>query len=196
MESDWQYPELDREEILQTFLWETGEHLACLEQGLVALEVDAGDPDNFNTALRVAHSIKGSASCIGLQPVAEFVHVIEDLLEAMRDSRVEVTTAIVSSLLLGIDALKSLIPEAIQGSARIGLARTILLEQLAAYLPVQSPAEDYAAALPGGPDLRRGYELESTAAVSKGVRTLRVDISKLDRMLNLAGEITIAGGRL
>jgi two-component system chemotaxis sensor kinase CheA len=196
MESDWQYPELDREEILQTFLSETGEHLACLEQELLALEVDAGDPGNFNTALRVAHSIKGSASCIGLQPVAEFVHVIEDLLEAMRDSRVEVTTAIVSSLLLAIDALKSLIPEAIQGSARIGLSRAILLEQLAAYLPAESSAEDFAAAAPAGFDLRRGYDLESLAAASKGFRTLRVDISKLDRMLNLAGEITIAGGRL
>ena len=52
---------------------------------LVELENNSDDIESINTIFRAAHSIKGGSGTFGLTAVADFTHVLETLLDEMRD---------------------------------------------------------------------------------------------------------------
>ena len=83
--------EIDRQSIMQTFLVESQEHLREMEQSLIALEERPDDHEILNTIFRLAHTIKGSASCFGFETITGFAHVLEDLLVRLRKREFTVT---------------------------------------------------------------------------------------------------------
>src|SRR4051812_47610727 len=78
------------ERLMATFLGELDEHVRTLNEGLLSLEKDPEGPcraDGFKTLLRVAHSLKGAARSVGVAPIEEACHRVEDVLSAARDGR-------------------------------------------------------------------------------------------------------------
>jgi len=143
--------EIDLTELMATFLDEAADDVAALEIGLVALESTPDDAELRHELLRLAHTIKGSASCVGLNGVMEFAHAYEEMLERIDEGSLHASPAVTTLLLCGLDALRRLIS-----------------------------AESAAA--------------EATPRTAG--RTMRVAAGKLNRMLDLAGEIAIARGRV
>ena len=68
--------DFDMNELMATFTDETAEHIAALEAGLLALEASPGDVETKHELLRLAHTIKGNASCVGLAEVTAFGVVV------------------------------------------------------------------------------------------------------------------------
>jgi len=163
----------DQELLLQTFLTEAGEHLGTLEEGLVVLEDRPGDSETINELFRVSHSLKGDAKMVGFPHIAELAHVMEDLLERLRDGSIVVTPELVTLLLQAVDALRAMVRAAAQRDQALPAGLDALREALrtaaaATATPASAPAPaEHAAAHTG----------ESEA------RTLRVEIGKLDRLL-------------
>ncbi len=141
--------EIDLNELMTTFVEESVEDIAALENGLLALEVAPDDAEVQQELLRRAHTIKGNASCVGLTSVTTFAHAYEELLERIHEKAMQADPAVVTLLLSGIDTFRRLIAAPSAGGA------------------------------------------QRTAA-----RSLRVASEKLDRMLDLTAEITIARGRV
>ena len=176
----------DRDLLFQTFLTEAGEHLRTLEESLVALEARPDDAELLNGIFRVAHSLKGDALMVGFPRIAEFAHGLEDLLERLRDGALAVDADVVSLLLRAVDVLRALLAAAAAGQDTV---------------PADLEATQAAiVAACTGPDAEASAPAEQAAttkvAVIAEAGTLRVDVAKLDRMLNLTGEIAIARGRV
>lgn len=190
-----------RKAVLQTFLVESDERLTEMEEALVALESRPGDEDLIQTIFRCAHTLKGNASTLDFPKVSEFAHAIEDLLQRFRSRTLPVTTDLISLLLRGVDALRRMVLVAPTGRDDLDLAHGDLLDRFRAASSQHAVSRQALAQGPTPePDAGRLRPVEGVPDdAHRGLRrsrTLRVDIEKLDRLLDLTGEIAIAQGRL
>ena len=180
--------EYELDEILTTFLAETEEQFAEMEEALVALEAQPDDHEAVQTIFRAAHTLKGNAASMGYTSVAEIAHVVEDLLDQLRENPVALSSRMVTALLRAIDALRFLVPEIAAGRLEAHPAQRELIDELVA-------ASGAFAAAPS-PSFAGHDEATAPSAHASSHRTLRVDLGRLDRMLDLSGEIAVAQGRL
>ncbi|WP_172967728.1 chemotaxis protein CheA [Hydrogenovibrio sp. JE_KL2] len=92
----------------QTYLEESFEGLDVMEAGL--LELPPGEPDNekINEIFRAAHSIKGGSGTFGFTEIIDFTHVLETLLDEMRDGRRQVTQEANDVMLQAVDVLRDM----------------------------------------------------------------------------------------
>ncbi len=103
------------EQFHQTFFEECLEGLDAMETGLLRLEAGGAEADVINTIFRAAHSIKGGSATFGFAEVARFTHVLETLLNEMRDGRRTVTPAAIALLLRSVDCLRTMLVAVQQG---------------------------------------------------------------------------------
>ncbi|MCG8701375.1 MAG: Hpt domain-containing protein, partial [Bacteroidales bacterium] len=70
------------DEILQSFVEESREHLADIENDLLTIEEGGADIDEdlVNKVFRAAHSIKGGAGFMGLETIKDLAHKTENVL--------------------------------------------------------------------------------------------------------------------
>jgi two-component system chemotaxis sensor kinase CheA len=193
-------PEADlRQAVLQTFLAESEERLFEMEEALIALERQPDEADAVQTIFRCAHTLKGNASALGFPTVAEFAHAMEDLLQQWRSRALPVTTDSVSLLLRGVDALRRMVLLAPAGRDDLDVPHRDLLRRIRA---ASSGEQGFAADLSrdAAPWVHQSAGRAEAAPAARErhgrTRTLRVDVRKLDRLLDLTGEIAIAEGRL
>jgi two-component system chemotaxis sensor kinase CheA len=106
----------DFSQFQEAFFEEAGDHLAIVEEGLLALELHPEDLDLLNKIFRSAHSIKGTSGMFGFNAVAQFTHKMETLLDLLRNGQKVVTPDIADLLLKSTDCLKTLIDAAKTGS--------------------------------------------------------------------------------
>ena len=106
----------DFSQFQDAFFEEAGDHLAIVEEGLLALEQYPEDLDLLNKIFRSAHSIKGTSGMFGFAAVAQFTHKMETLLDLLRNGQKIVTPQIADLLLKSTDCLKMLIDAAKTGS--------------------------------------------------------------------------------
>lgn len=182
--------DLDHEAILQTFLAETEENLAAVEEALVELENRPDDEEALGIIFRAAHTLKGDATSFGFHDVSGLAHSIEDVLDRLRDRALPVTSELVTTLLGCVDVLRKIVPASARGED-IG---DILPESRALVAALDAFLEERDSPAEGPIDQRSG--LEKAPVLRSRKRTLRIETEKLDRMLNLVTEIAIARGRL
>ncbi|MEI9974033.1 MAG: Hpt domain-containing protein [Ignavibacteriota bacterium] len=103
-------PNLD-DELVQDYLAECREHLATIEQDLLAIEQGGADIDEHlvNQVFRAAHSIKGGAGFFDLTKIRELAHKTENALDLIRSRQMIPTPEVVSILLMAFDKLRELI---------------------------------------------------------------------------------------
>jgi two-component system chemotaxis sensor kinase CheA len=80
-----------------------------MEELLLSLSEGDVDSESVNTIFRAAHSIKGGSGTFGFTAVSDFTHVMETLLDEMRDGRRQVTQPAVDVLLGSVDCLKEML---------------------------------------------------------------------------------------
>jgi len=117
---------IDLSQFHQTFFEESLEGLGDMEAELLRIEAGISgddhtalfeaDRESLNTIFRAVHSIKGGSSTFGFNQVAEFSHVLETLLDDVREGRCEKSRALVSVLLRSVDTLRALLQGAQNGT--------------------------------------------------------------------------------
>ena len=171
------------------FLQEADESLSAIEQALIALDANPEAVEPLNEVFRIAHTIKGGAAMADFPGVAEFAHRFEDALTVLRDGHVPVTPDRVTLMLEIVDALRGMLASPSRGqSSRVRAVDKALVDRL-----IPSEHRDTT-------EIDR-VEHESSSSEQPErwqarTRTLRVDKTKLDALLNLSGEIAVARGRL
>ncbi|MBV7316941.1 chemotaxis protein CheA [Shewanella sp. NIFS-20-20] len=101
--------EIDLSQFSQVFFEESLEGLAAMETELLAIDIDDPDDEAINTIFRAAHSIKGGSGTFGFNGVANFTHLLETLLDEIRDERRVMTADHVDILLNSVDVLRGMI---------------------------------------------------------------------------------------
>ncbi|MBY8930064.1 chemotaxis protein CheA [Pseudomonas sp. Wu6] len=128
----------------QTFIVEARELLQAMEQSLLQLESEPGDQDAIGAIFRAAHTIKGSAGLFGLASIVGFTHIVEDVLDRLREGKVAVDAALIALLLKCGDHMLELVEVvANRGEAPTPAALErgeALREALSAYQPMRTAA--------------------------------------------------------
>ncbi len=185
--------EINREILLKSFREETEECLVQMEQLLLALETRPEDGEMISSLFRVTHTIKGNASLLEFNSIARFLHGVEDLLDQCRNHTATLSQELISVLLKVVDAMRQLVKRAIEGETSLlpeHEALSARLVEINAGLkgPGVSESQENSTA-------PRADSLVESGTTKMAAQNLRVDVGKLDRMLNLTVEFAIFQGR-
>lgn len=236
---------MENDDLLQDFVVESNEHLADIESELLAIEEqgDDFDADLVNKVFRALHSIKGASGFLGLERICELSHSMENVLNAIRNHELSVSSPIVDALLKSSDRLKSLFEDIGQSNdadvaALVGVLESLQLggeppaaapepeavpepesapapeavpNPIAQAVPEPAPAESTAPAnvAPSAStepkpqavaehkaSAKPAEKAPSSGKSSSSSATVRVTVSVLDRLMNLAGELVLGRNQL
>jgi two-component system chemotaxis sensor kinase CheA len=102
--------ESDRELLLE-FINESQEHLQNIEQGVLVLEDDPQDANTLNSIFRAFHTFKGGSGFLNLIVIKDLAHELESLLDAARQHKLALNSAIIDVILEGGDTLKKFVTQ-------------------------------------------------------------------------------------
>lgn len=180
-------------EALEVFRDEAQEHLQTITTGLAQLEAAPGDAGALQSIRRAMHTLKGAAGMMGFVVIQQLAHASEDLLDRLVEGGGKLTSDMLSLLLDTSETLDRLASNAIddeQPEVREIMARY-------ARLPGAAPVEQITAAARRGDTVEVGLlddADEATTARPHADATdlsVRLQLSKLDDLVNLFGELLI-----
>jgi two-component system chemotaxis sensor kinase CheA len=131
------------DKLLAIFAEESNEIIDTLERGLLVLE-NSEDPEEINSVFRAAHTMKGNAGIVGYDVVVSLTHLMEGLLDEMRQGRMKPDSRVVGLLLNAVDELKLLVSSLLAGGQPAPPAE--IIEALAACLGQAAPGKTQSAA--------------------------------------------------
>jgi len=99
---------MNLDEALQTFITESRELLEEMENALLNVDIAGDQGEAINAIFRAAHTIKGSAGLFSLDHIVAFTHVVESLLDEVRDCRVVLNDEMIVLLLSCCDYLSGM----------------------------------------------------------------------------------------
>ncbi len=98
---------MDMNQYLDIFVEESREHLQNLNSSLLELEKDAANKSVLNEIFRVAHTLKGMSGTMGYTKMQTLTHDMEDVLDALRNDRIQASSDMVDILFQCLDALEN-----------------------------------------------------------------------------------------
>lgn len=190
-----------RRELLSLFAGEARDELDTLSSGLVALESDgegAISAGRFDEMMRAAHSLKGGARAVELEPVDRISHALEDLMKsALEGTGFDGDT--VDLAYRALDAIEAIIGAATGGPpAEVNVSAICdeLREAASEAGPGAEPESDGPAEPPEETTPEREPASEPSApqtpAAGGAESTVRVKVSKLDRLMASVRELETA----
>jgi two-component system chemotaxis sensor kinase CheA len=97
------------EEYIEMFRAEAHENHEDLNRFLTELEADPSDHQCIDAIFRITHTLKGNAMGLGLTPIAELSHVLEDIFGEVKKGTVRLDTGLFSNLYKAADKLGELV---------------------------------------------------------------------------------------
>ncbi len=207
---DYLLPHLDPE-VLSYFAPEAQEYLESLEAQLLRLEKEPQSSELINQLFRTAHTLKGSAYTVGFQSIGDITHHVEDFMGAVRDGQITIQPGHTDVLLRAVDVVRLLLRrdptllDKLRQRFAIAMQGLKRLDQSAGSQVVESSGASQRVTQPVVQEATERQEAESAkAAESKGAdskaaedrEVIRVSRDRLERLLNLVGELVIGRGRL
>ena len=207
LSGEYLVPLLDPE-IESYFLPEAQEHLESLEAQLLRLDKDPQNRDLINQLFRTAHTLKGSAYTVGFQSIGDLLHHVEDFMGAVRDNRLQVLPGHTDQMLQAVDVVRVLLAQdrSVVASTRVRFEAALSkLKQLE-----QGEVIDATTCQPAGRSLEQIEQIEQSTGSESSLATIkatdgnpmeerevvRVSYARLERLMNLVGELVIGRGRL
>ncbi len=162
---------MSRDEYLDLFLSESKEILDALNSALVKLEKNAADKECLNDIFRNAHNLKGIAATMGYEDITKLAHEMENVLELLRQGRMEADKDTMDSLFQWCDALEKKVEGIRKMTGKI------------------NPNANKETPAPSAPSVVE-VPLEKI-----DVQTVRVRMDQLDHLMNTVGELVINKAR-
>jgi two-component system chemotaxis sensor kinase CheA len=200
------------DDLLSDFLTESSENLMLLDQEIVELERTPDDPQLLQSVFRTIHTIKGTGGFLDLGRLEAVAHAAENVLGLMRDGTLAVTTAAISDVLAAVDAIKLILEGLAENGTEPAGGDAALIARLAAWtagheqdevapdeivfpVPVAAPAPPAAGEVAAETVVSATSDATPSPAPVADT-TLRVNVSLLDRLMNLAGELVLTRNQL
>ncbi|OZI39939.1 hybrid sensor histidine kinase/response regulator [Bordetella genomosp. 5] len=105
--------------LLELFQLETRTQVQVLNHGLLALEQNPVSAQHLEDCMRAAHSLKGAARIVDLDPAVRIAHAMEDCLVAAQQGRLRLAASDIDALLAGADLLQRVAEPGAQLDAEI-----------------------------------------------------------------------------
>jgi two-component system sensor histidine kinase and response regulator WspE len=191
--------------LLDLFREEARSHAAALGAGLLELEREPNNPQRVEPLMRAAHSLKGAARIVGLDPAVQLAHAMEDTFVAAQAGRLQITPGDIDVFLRCADLLAELgdADPAGWAATRHGQAAELRTAVAAVTAGNKTPAQAAAsqgrkppenddghrspgANTPGSPATKSTPPAAVTSEPAESV--VRVTAQSLNRLMSLAGE--------
>jgi len=175
------------DDMIGLFFEEADERIEELAVKLVDMEQSPDDQELLRDVFRDLHTVKGSSAMVALSPMNRLAHAAEDLVGQLREGERTADSSVIDALLGALDGLRDILAEA-RASRTVSKDCQAIIDRLRdprAPTPITETAED--AATPANDEVNE----DRRKAVHKARETIRVDFDKLDRLLNLVGELVL-----
>lgn len=172
------------DDMIELFFDEATERVEALAGKLVEIERRPDDADLLRDVFRDMHTVKGSSAMVGLAPVNQLAHAAEDLVGQIRDAGRAADGPVVDALLAALDALRDMLAQA--------RARTpVTVDPAPVVARLRNPTAPVTAT-PRAQISPQAAPIAHAAGAETAARaTIRVDFDKLDRLMNLVGELVL-----
>jgi two-component system chemotaxis sensor kinase CheA len=147
--------EVDINQYLDIFVEESKEHLQYMNDLLLGLEKEDSDMESLNELFRIAHTLKGMAGTMGFSNMTNLTHDMEDVLQAIRDGEIVVTTDVVDILFECFDALEMHINYIAENGQENDESNDELIKKLSDILHKENNSQDIKE---NGGNKNKGYE--------------------------------------
>ena len=117
------------DEHITAFVSECRESITDLNNALLSLEDDPSDEEAIESVFRTAHTLKGNFGAMGFSTASELAHVLEDLLDEIRDGRIEVTADVMDDAFVAIDDIEKIVNE-IDSEGEVNTKPTQTIERI------------------------------------------------------------------
>jgi two-component system chemotaxis sensor kinase CheA len=194
---------MDLSKYADLFLTESREYLSAMNHHLLELEREPGAEEPVRAIFRAVHTVKGMSATMGYQAVAELAHELESVLDRVRRGEQVVTSALMDALFESADSLEEAVERSVKGEGE-----QLDLSALVARLRAIGASDQQVDAEPrngaGGEANGNGSAGESangardvtSRPTPSATRSVRIDLRRLDKLMNLMGELVITRGRL
>jgi two-component system chemotaxis sensor kinase CheA len=186
-------------ELTEIFRDEAAERLDQMETALLAVESGDAGAESVDSLFRNAHTIKGAAGMLGLDDIRALAHAVEDVLAGVRGTGV-FPPELAAPLLRATTALRAQVAgaqEPVDDLLRDLAASTAMLAPGGAGLAdADAGAGRAGAGQARPPDTDAGHADPDADRPKSERRPLRVPAEKIDRLLDVVGEVMQYRGRL
>ncbi|WP_167709217.1 chemotaxis protein CheA [Xanthomonas arboricola] len=152
---------MDMNQLMQTFLAESRDLLEDMERHLLEAERGESSPDAVNAIFRAAHTIKGSGGLFDLPQLVGFTHVVESVLDLVRDDALTLSSELIALLLVCCDHIHALVETAADpahaDADALAAEADPLLAQLQTYLQASACGVTASAIQHSTPEKQSGY---------------------------------------
>jgi chemotaxis protein histidine kinase CheA len=199
-------------EIQQIFLEEASEYIEKLNADLIEADKNKGTfvAELVDRILRSSHTLKGSAAMVQLRHISDLGHKMEDVLQVIRDKKIGMQSDLIDVLFKSVDMI----------TAMMGTFRETGLDDIAGVEPLVKTLAGYTEELTTGKKVVQAAAAATQAAATPeqkaqttdnadqvrkfsekfisniAEQTVRIDITTLNTLVNLAGELVISRNRL
>jgi two-component system sensor histidine kinase and response regulator WspE len=197
--------------MLELFRLEAESQTAVLSAGVLAIEELERSPETVESMMRAAHSLKGAARIVGLDPAVRVAHALEDVFVGAGKGTFRVKPEHADRILAGIDFLSAIAKsdDALSPASEWPSRAERLVDDLGtmvadqAAVQTQVPAPEPAKTPPGMPDGTSAADAVAAPATAakpadtpapatrpaeQADRVVRVSADSLTRLVGLAGE--------
>jgi chemosensory pili system protein ChpA (sensor histidine kinase/response regulator) len=179
-------------EVWEYFAPEVLENLELVAHGLDNL--DPQDPTNgINEMFRGFHTVKGASYSVGCEPLGKLAHRLEDALVLVRDHSATWNDQFGNAVAQSIDALSRMVATAEGRDVGLGAALIATHNALDVVLGVQTLKPEPTVSLSATAPITTSAAQSEVEATPNA--TLRVGINRLERVLNLSGEVLLTRAR-
>lgn len=197
----------DMQDLVQDFILETDEIIESLDHDLVELENRKNDLDLLNKIFRAAHTMKGASSFLGFDKMANLTHHAEEILNKLRKNEMQMNTVIMDILLEFVDVTKHILNDIKAAKDTTNIDETVRKLKLAndgnfdeagesGGAKEQASASKSASSAPSVQSSNANDANQVKKAAMSIEQTIRVDVARLDSLMNLVGELVLSRNRI
>ncbi len=176
---------VDRKKFLAAFNSEAQELITHLDSGLVKLEGDPGDLELLDEICRAAHTLKGSSRMMGFNQISDVAHGMEDILFKLKEEELRFHPGIADSIFAALDVVKVAIARVLDGGSEdvdVDDIRSKMVDACNGSSGKAPPTREVS------PSPKKDLDEKKSVV---GDDYIRVPISRINRLLNLIGEMVI-----
>jgi two-component system chemotaxis sensor kinase CheA len=169
--------------MLADFKQNSGELMESLDQSILALEQNPSDKETIESIFRAAHTLKGTAGMFGFLAIERVMHRMENLFDQVRKGKLNPSPEIIDLVFRGLDTIRALIAAAVAQTPS-GIKTAQLVKSLDLALsdsPTPIPPAEHV------PETK----VQEIVPQKTDQSTIRVDLDRLDMLVNLVGELVI-----
>ena len=197
------------------FITECSELIEMAEGALLDLEEKPSDEELINTVFRAFHTIKGTSAFMGLDPISEFTHFVETLLSMVRDGELPFDRACADINFESIDIINQMLDvvesaeggdplhKPVQYNGMIKVLHAISEDGIEPAKALEKVRGDAAANGPKTSSVQpvvsetdnvedENAVVEKISSKSESESSVRVSVNRLDRLIDMVGELVIA----